>query len=102
MARTREDLQDFLENLLGTRNVYFQPPPSIKMNYPAIVYTLANIQNEPANNSVYMQNTAYQLTIIDKDPDSEISKTVSYLPMCKFNRFFTSDNLNHFVYTLYY
>lgn len=102
MARAREDLQDFLENLLKTRNVYFQPPPSIKMNYPAIVYTLANIQNEPANNSVYMQKTTYQLTIIDKDPDSEISKTVSLLPMCRFNRFFTSDNLNHFVYTLYY
>lgn len=102
MAKTREELQEFLEEFLGSRNVYFQPPPSIKMNYPAIVYSLSEIQNRPANNSVYSQQIAYQITIIDDDPDSDISNRFSYLPLCRFNRFYTSDNLNHFVYTLYY
>ena len=102
MAKTREDLQAFFEEFLGSRNVYFQPPPSIRMNYPAIVYSLSEIQNRPANNSVYSQQIAYQVTIIDDDPDSDISKRFSVLPLCRFNRFFTSDNLNHFVYTLFY
>ena len=34
----RLDLQALLEDLLGSRNVYYQPPESVKMNYPAIVY----------------------------------------------------------------
>lgn len=100
--KTRGSLQTLLETLIGNRNVYFQPPPSIRMKYPAIVYSVANIQNNPANNSVYGQDMAYQLTIIDEDPESEVSKKVSILPMCRFNRSFKSDNLNHFVYTLYY
>ena len=37
MAR-RLELQNLLANLLGTNNVYFQPPPTVQMEYPAIVY----------------------------------------------------------------
>ena len=102
MARTRLELQTMLETLLGSRNVYFQPPASIHMSYPAIVYELSNIRNIPADNVHYNQHKAYQLTVIDEDPDSEISEAVSKLEMCSFNRSFASDELNHFVYTLYY
>ena len=99
---SRLDLQTFLENLLGSRNVYYQPPESIKMSYPAIVYERDNIRNEFANNFVYMQSHSYQITVIDYDPDSEIVKRVSALPMCSFARHFVSDNLNHDVFRLYY
>ena len=102
MARTRLDLQDFLEKQLGSRNVYFQPPPSIQLHYPAIIYELADIRNIPADDSTYSQHTAYQLTVIDEDPDSDISKIVSWFPRCRFNRSYASDNLNHFVYILFY
>lgn len=99
---SRLDLQTFLENLLGSRNVYYQPPESIKMSYPAIVYERDNIRNDFANNLVYMQSHSYQITVIDYDPDSEIVKRVSALPMCSFSRHFVSDNLNHDVFRLYY
>lgn len=99
---SRLDLQTFLENLLGSRNVYYQPPESIKMSYPAIVYERDNIRNDFANNFVYMQLHSYQITVIDYDPDSEIVKRVSALPMCSFSRHFVSDNLNHDVFRLYY
>lgn len=102
MARTRVDLQYFLEELLGNRNVYFQPPASVLMQYPAIVYSLDNVWNTSADDLIYMQGTGYQITVIDEDPDSEIAKKVSRIPTCRFNRFFTSDDLNHFVYTIYY
>lgn len=99
---TRIDLQNVLEELLGSRNVYYQPPESLKMNYPAIVYVRKTIDNSYANNSVYKQNYAYEITVIDKNPDSEIVNKVSKLPTCRFDRHFKSDNLNHDVFTLYY
>lgn len=99
---TRVDLQNALEKLLGSRNVYYQPPESLKMKYPAIVYARKTIDNSYANNSVYKQNYAYEITVIDKNPDSEIVNKVSKLPTCRFDRHFKSDNLNHDVFTLYY
>lgn len=100
--KNRLELQGLLEELLGTRNVYFQPPASVKMKYPAIVYSLNNIRNEFANNKPYRQGIGYSLTVIDKNPDSEIVQRVSRLPMCSFNRQYVFDNLNHSVFTIYY
>lgn len=98
---SRLELQTKLEELLGSRNVYFQPPASVKMQYPAIVYELDDINNKFANDSVYKQSLRYKITVMDFNPDSEIVKKVSKLPRCRFNRHFTSDNLNHDVFTIY-
>lgn len=98
----RLELQAMLETLLGSRNVYFQPPESIKLQYPAIVYSLSDIRNTHASNVVHKKDTAYSLTYIDEDPDSENVEKISRLPYCDFDRFFTSDNLNHYTFTLYY
>lgn len=50
----RLDLQALLEDLLGSRNVYYQPPESVKMNYPTIVYALEDIENTFADDGVYL------------------------------------------------
>ena len=99
---SRIELHNILCHLLGSNNVYFQPPNNIEMNYPAIVYSLGDINNKFADNSVHIQTIAYEVTVIDEDPDSEIVKKVSLLPSCKFNRHYTADNLNHYVFKLYY
>lgn len=99
---SRLELQVKLEELLGSRNVYFQPPESVKLNYPAIVYSRSDIENTFANNGVYRQSLAYQVTLIDKNPDSDLVGKVSRLPMCRFDRHFKADNLNHDVFTLYF
>ena len=101
-AKDREELQYLLEDILGSTNVYFQPPASVRMKYPAIVYSLENINDLPANNDPYHRDKSYQLTLIDKDPDNEIVDKLSDLQFCSFERFFTSDNLNHFVYRIFY
>ena len=88
--------------ILGSRNVYFQPPASKRMSFPAIVYDIADIKNLHANDAVYKQDVAYEVTVIDENPDSEFAKKVSMMPKCRWNRAFKSDNLNHEVYTLYY
>lgn len=98
---TRLELHETLCDILGSRNAYFQPPESVKMKYPAIVYSRENIENRRANDSVYMQSPAYVITVIDEDPDSEIVEKVSQLPMCRFDRHYKSDNLNHDVFTIY-
>lgn len=99
---SRLDLQTKLETLLGSKNVYYQPPASVRMNYPAIVYSRSNIENRHADDYVYMQAYFYEVIVIDEDPDSEIVENVSKLPGCRFDRHYTSDNLNHDVFTLYY
>lgn len=98
----RPNLQTLLETVLGSRNVYFQPPSSVHIKYPAIIYSRANIENLHANNRVYLSNIAYQLTVVGRDPDSEIVDKVSQLPKCSFNRHYVADNLHHDVFTIYY
>lgn len=99
---SRIELHEILVNVLGSRNVYYQPPASIQMKYPAIVYKRGRIANRPANDSVYKQEHSYTLTVIDPDPDSEIVERVALLPYCQHNQHFVSDNLNHDVFTIYY
>lgn len=98
----RPNLHTQLVNLLGSRNVYFQPPPSVQMRYPAIIYSRSDIDTKYANNAIYLNDVAYQITVIDSDPDSEIVMKVANLPKCRFNRHYVSDNLNHDVFTIYY
>lgn len=99
---SRFKLQTMLEEILESRNVYYQPPESVKLSYPAIVYSRSDIKNTFADNDVYKQSNGYQLTVIDDDPDSIIVQKISALPMCTFNRNFKADNLNHDVFTIYY
>ena len=95
-------LHETLCAVLGSRNVYFQPPANVRMNYPAIVYSRNDIWNTFADNSAYIQSHSYEVIVIDKNPDSGIVDRIASLPMCRFNRHYTSDNLNHDAFTLYY
>lgn len=98
----RLKLHELLCEALGSRHVYFQPPESVRMQYPAIVYSRNNIDNEHANDGVYMQSPSYNVTVIDKNPDSDIVDKISRLPMCRFDRHYAADNLNHDTFTIYY
>ena len=103
----RLELHDILCEIInitepdGDRHVYFQPPPSVKLKYPAIVYYRNDIENTFANDVVYAQCTYYKITVIDRNPDSEYVKKVSRLQGCRFNTHYVSDNLNHDVFTKY-
>jgi hypothetical protein len=97
MAR-RLQLHNLLKQI--TANVYFQPPTT--MAYPCIRYEIDNARSDHADNIPYRYLQRYKVTIIDRDPDSTIPDKVKDLPTCIFNRFFVADNLNHFVFTLYF
>lgn len=102
MARPRQDLQLILEEALGSTNVYFQPPETVKLKYPCIVYELNDSMTLYADNKPYLDYYRYTLTVIDKNPDSEVQKRVKALPYCSFDSFSAVDNLNHYYFTLYF
>lgn len=85
-----------------TSHVYYQPPASVVMKYPAIRYKLADLSISPADNMPYLVDAAYQVMVIDADPDSEIAERISQFPYCRLNTAYAVDNLNHFVFTIYY
>lgn len=99
---TRRELQALLEETLGCRNVYFQPPESMKISYPAIVYSLGNIESNHADDVVFTSVKQYSVIYITADPDSGMVDVLSKLPYCRFDRHYKADNLNHYVYTMYF
>ena len=102
MSQRRVELQRMLEALLDSRNVYFQPPTGTKLQYPCIVYRLDDANDVHANDRIYRRLYRYNLTYITKDPEDPMRDEIDDLQYCSFDRFFASDNLNHYVYTIYH
>ena len=82
-------------------NVYYQPPAGHQMKYPAIRYRRSAIENSSADNIPYILDTAYEVTVIDRDPDSIIVDKISKLPKCRHSSHYTSANLNHDRFIIY-
>ena len=97
---TRLELQEVLEGL--AEHVYFQPPSNVQMQYPCILYERDDTHSDFADNTLYMRMKRYQVTVVDRDPDSEIPDQVEILPYCEFNRAFVADSLHHSVYNLFF
>lgn len=104
--KSRLELDDILAGIIGItesdgdRHTYYNPPPSVRMRYPAIKYSLSNIASKYANNGVYNAAPTYELILIDDDPDTQYLVPLMHLPQCRFNRYYRVDNLNHWVFTI--
>jgi hypothetical protein len=98
----RLELQALLVGLLGSNNVYFQPPPTVQMVYPCIVYKRDDVHTEFADDKPYSIEKRYLVTVIDPNPDSPLHEALAQLPKCRFDRFYTADNLNHDVFRLFF
>ena len=96
----RLQLHEILREI--AENAYFQPPANYQMQYPAIVYQRSGSRSVYADNKLYRGTKQYQVTVIDRNPDSELPDQVERLPLCSFDRFFAADNLNHWVFTLFF
>lgn len=111
--KSRLDLEFELRELLGSDNVYFSPPESVKLRYPCIVYHRDNMNTMTADNRNYRITTRYVVTIIDSDPDSGeydesrglfslVEKFLQHFPMCRYANHRFVNNLNHDTFYLYY
>lgn len=102
MAR-RLQLHEKLCEILGTRNVYFQPPASVKLRYNCIVYKVLNRNDLRADNKRYRNLIAYEVKLIYRDPDSELPEIImNSFDYIMHNNTFVVDNLHHDVFTVYY
>ena len=100
---SRLELHEELCGLLGSSNVYFQPPETVKLKYPCIVYQRNTGDTQFANNMPYTFTIQYQVMVITKDPDTDlIEKIATHFPMSRMDRHFTSQNLNHDTFVIYY
>ena len=100
--KTREELQSTLESLLGSRNVYYNPPQNLEMKYDAIRYSLGNIRSDYANNNKYKNMKCYNLIVIAKRPDPEVVDKILALPYSSLSNPYPADNLHHYPITLYW
>lgn len=99
----RLQLQAELEAVIGSKNVYFQTPPSFQMSYPCFRYELDKIDVRYADNVAYKKKKAYLVTYISYDPDDDLSEEMfDAFQLIHFDRPYTADNLHHFVYKIYY
>ena len=99
---SRLQLQDKLEDLLGLKHVYFQPPEGNKMEYPAIRYSLSKIKSDYADDIKYSNFNRYEIIVIDRLPGNKVIQDILKLPYSSFDRHYISDNMNHDVITLYF
>lgn len=98
---SRLKLHEILCELLGSNNVYYQPPESVKMDYPCIRYSKSKIDTKYADNKKYISKTRYEIVVIDRMPDNAVIDKLLELPYCSHERTYISDNLNHDVLTIY-
>lgn len=97
----REALDDILRSIEGVKKIYNQPPSEHLLEYPCLIYTFSNYETLYSDDKRYLTWPSYMLTLIDKNPESAIQQSIMDLGgpcFVRFNRFFTSDNLNHWVY----
>ena len=98
----RLELHSVFQELLGSSNVYYQPPESIKMQYDAIRYSTKTIDSTYANNRKYSMPDRYEVIVISRLPDNPVIKKLLSLPYCSYDRHYIADNLHHDVLTIYW
>lgn len=98
----RLELHNLLLSIMTNGNVYHQPPESLKLKYPCIVYERSRNQELYADNLPYNRRLRYTITLIDKNSVSEYLDPIMDIPFCTYDRHFANDDLNHDVFNLYF
>lgn len=102
MARPLSELVSVMSALDGVEKAYIQAPTT-GLVYPCIMIERGSPSDYKfADNTKYHLLKAYTITVIDRSPDSAIPDLVEGLPYVRFDRFFRTDNLNHFVFQLFF
>lgn len=98
----RVELQNKFENILGSRNVYYQPPENLKMNYPAIRYSLSERRGIYANDKKYLKLKSYDGIVISYTPDPDFLEAIIDLPYVSLGKPYVAENLYHYPFTIYH
>lgn len=100
---TLDALQAELEGLLGSENVYFQPPESVKLKYPCIVYTLDPTYTSHADNKNYIIVNRYHVKHIYKSLSNSLKdEFLTHFMMISHNNRMIADSMYNDDFTLYF
>ena len=100
---SRLSLHEEFCTLLQSKNVYYDPPESFKMNYPCVRYSPSEPYQKHANDKNYSKTNRYDGIIMDYDADSKIpDNLLEHFSMFRLGKPYRVNNLNHFPFTLYY
>ena len=102
MQDRRLELHEILCRFLGSRNVYYQPPTNLTMQYDAIRYSLADIDSRNANDKRYKAMKCYDMILITRKPDPAVLDKILELPYSSLSKPYVTDNLYHYPIRLYY
>ena len=95
----RERLTAIMEECGEEPRLYFQPPESVKIEYPCVIYQLRTMTSDYADNLPYRTGIGYDVTYISRSPTSKVPARMAKEPMFGFDRYYKADNLNHYAYT---
>ena len=99
--KTREEVHQILEDILGSKNVYFQEPPNTGMKYPAIVYSFNNFNRLDADDKPYILHGRYQVIHMYKSIRNDLKmKFISEIPYCYFERRMITDGIYNDYYEI--
>lgn len=100
MAQNRLELQSLFEEILGSDQVYYQPPENYRLTYPCVVYEFSRTSSTHADNLAYKQNDEYQITVMYRDPDSDLPSKFMNIQGIRMDRTFRADNVYNTVFNL--
>lgn len=92
-------LTEVMEECGETPSLYYQPPESMRLTYPCFVYHFDSFQNRNADNVKYTTRVSFDVTYITRSPTSRVPSRTNKIPLMSFDRYYTADNLHHYVYT---
>ena len=72
----RVDIQEKFKFLLGSNNVYYQPPANLKMKYPAIVYSLDGLDVKRFDNTKLINKNCFSVTHIYRNESENLVETM--------------------------
>lgn len=98
----RLDFHSKLVEILGSENVYYDPPSTVSMKYDAIKYSRKPNSSKFASNSLYSSMNCYEVILISRKSDNPIVKWLRELPLSSHDRHYYADNLSHDVFTIYH
>lgn len=83
-------------------NVYFQPPSSIKIKYPAIIYSYTDTESIHADNRNYLNFPNVTLTLIENYPEPDlVFKVLDNISGTKHTQSYVLNGLNYSIVELY-
>ena len=102
-SHDRLDLHKELVDLFTPNKVYYEPPETLKITYPCIIYGRDYIKLDKADNLNYIKSNRYQLIVIDRNSDNKvIGDILDKYPMSSYDRHYVADGLHHDAITIYY